>query len=128
MERRGREADDKNTFDAALNQSQDGATKVPVGQIIAILAEEGDDLSSIQIPTSIAPEGSSSTPATTTENKDATYKEETMSVKPGPESKTVEAEGKSAKEGGMEQEVIGGKGHEIHHANGKTMFPSVMRL
>lgn len=33
---------------------------MPVGQIIALLAEEGDDLSSIEVPENLAPEGSSS--------------------------------------------------------------------
>lgn len=54
---------------APPRQVGNGAAGVPVGKLIAILAEEGDDLSSIEIPSSEEPTAasaaaSSSTPAT----------------------------------------------------------------
>ena len=44
--------------------SQAGSQKIPVGQIIAVLAEEGDDLSALEIPTDLSPPSSASTSGT----------------------------------------------------------------
>lgn len=44
--------------------SQAGASKIPVGQIIAVLAEEGDDLSALEIPSDLSPPSSASTSGT----------------------------------------------------------------
>ncbi|KAG7529691.1 hypothetical protein FFLO_05497 [Filobasidium floriforme] len=41
--------------------SQAGSQKIPVGQIIAVLAEEGDDLSTLEIPGDLSPPSSAST-------------------------------------------------------------------
>ncbi len=123
--------------DVTTTQSKDGSSKVPVGQVIAILAEEGDDISAIEVPSDIAPEGSSASASSSSEKPSSEassssksseeYTEKTSSVKPGPEGKQVEAEGKTAKGGGMGQVI---SGHESigNMAGGKPLFPSVMRL
>jgi pyruvate/2-oxoglutarate dehydrogenase complex dihydrolipoamide acyltransferase (E2) component len=41
--------------------SQAGSQKIPVGQIIAVLAEEGDDLSTLEVPGDLSPPSSAST-------------------------------------------------------------------
>jgi pyruvate/2-oxoglutarate dehydrogenase complex dihydrolipoamide acyltransferase (E2) component len=46
-----------------VGQAQAGANKIPVGQVIAMLAEEGDDLSAIKVPSDLGPEGSATPPA-----------------------------------------------------------------
>jgi pyruvate/2-oxoglutarate dehydrogenase complex dihydrolipoamide acyltransferase (E2) component len=47
------EAQDDGIMGKILSQS--GAQKIPVGQVIAVLAEEGDDLSALEIPSDISP-------------------------------------------------------------------------
>ncbi|KAK8854638.1 hypothetical protein IAR55_003377 [Kwoniella newhampshirensis] len=96
----------------------DGSSKIPVGQVIAILAEEGDDLASIEIPSDLTPqheaipEKEKEAPASSEEPKksDEPKEEET---KPEP-TKTAESSG----------------GHhgekEIKHP--QPIFPSVSRL
>lgn len=87
---------------------QAGAQKIPVGQIIAVLAEEGDDLSSITIP-----ENAASAPA---------------SEQPKQQPKQ-EAEQKSAEQKAREQprdERMSREHKEIKHS--KPLFPSVSRL
>lgn len=85
---------------------QAGAQKIPVGQIIAVLAEEGDDLSSITIPENAAP----------------------ASEQPKQQPKQ-EAEQKSAEQKAREQprdERTSREHKEIKHS--KPLFPSVSRL
>ena len=94
-----------------------GASKVPVGQVIAILAEEGDDLSSLEIPSNLGPEGESST----TPKKEEPKKEEAAPVSAKQESQPPAS--KETKESKPET----GHGHKtIKHS--KPLFPSVSRL
>jgi hypothetical protein len=119
----------KSSYILPRRQAQDGATKIPVGQVIAVLAEQGDDLSSITIPSNLSPEGTSSAPSSEPSSTPTeSYKEETMSIKPGPESKQVQADGKTASQAGVSQEVVGDKHGVVHSAGGKPLFPSVMRM
>lgn len=86
---------------------QAGAQKIPVGQVIAVLAEEGDDLSSITIP---------ETPAASA----------SASEQPKQEAKE---EAKSAEQKAREQprdERTHREHKEIKHP--KPLFPSVSRL
>ncbi|KIR67926.1 pyruvate dehydrogenase X component [Cryptococcus bacillisporus CA1873] len=87
---------------------QAGAQKIPVGQVIAVLAEEGDDLSSITIP---------ETPAAS------------ASASEQPKQEAKEAEQKSAEQKAREQprdERTHREHKEIKHP--KPLFPSVSRL
>lgn len=88
---------------------QAGAQKIPVGQVIAVLAEEGDDLSSITIP---------ETPPAPEQPKQQEAKEEQKS-----------SEQKSAEQKAREQprdERKHREHKEIKHL--KPLFPSVSRL
>lgn len=88
---------------------QAGAQKIPVGQVIAVLAEEGDDLSSITIP---------ETPPAPEQPKQQEAKEEQKS-----------SEQKSAEQKAREQprdERTHREHKEIKHP--KPLFPSVSRL
>lgn len=88
---------------------QAGAQKIPVGQVIAVLAEEGDDLSSITIP---------EPPPAPEQPKQQEAKEEQKS-----------AEQKSAEQKAREQprdERKHREHKEIKHP--KPLFPSVSRL
>lgn len=104
-------------------QVQDGSSKIPVGQIIAILAEEGDDLSSIEVPKDLGPEGSSTPSASTSESEKkeeaAPKKEESKK-----EQKASTPEPTAASDGNGNGH---GHGHkEVKHP--KPLFPSVSRL
>ncbi|RSH82283.1 hypothetical protein EHS25_005993 [Saitozyma podzolica] len=89
---------------------QAGSSKIPVGQIIAVLAEEGDDLSSIEIPKDDAP------PA-----KAQAGEQSKPSEKPAQEGKKEPASATPAAQPKKEH------GHkEIKHS--KAIFPSVYRL
>lgn len=83
---------------------------MPVGQIIALLAEEGDDLSSIEVPKNLAPEGSSS--SSSTEQPKAETKAEPA---PAQESKQEPA-----------SEPVHHEHKQITHS--QPIFPSVARL
>lgn len=92
---------------------QAGAQKIPVGQVIAVLAEEGDDLSSITIP---------ETPASASEQPKQEAKQEAKE-----EAKS--ADQKSAEQKAREQprdERTHREHKEIKHP--KPLFPSVSRL
>ncbi|ADV23611.1 Pyruvate dehydrogenase protein x component, mitochondrial precursor, putative [Cryptococcus gattii WM276] len=95
---------------------QAGAQKIPVGQVIAVLAEEGDDLSSITIP-----ETPASAPASEQPKEPKQEAEGAKGAK--------EAEQKSAEQKAREQPRDERKHHEhkeIKHP--KSLFPSVSRL
>jgi pyruvate/2-oxoglutarate dehydrogenase complex dihydrolipoamide acyltransferase (E2) component len=73
---------------------------VPVGQIIALLAEEGDDLSSIEVPKNLAPEGSSSSsekPEEPKEEAKPAAKEEPKKEEPKQAAETPKHEHKTIK-------------------------------
>lgn len=84
-------------------QAPDGTKNVPVGKTIALLAEEGDDISNLQVPAdeptpsqpTPQPSSSSSQPPSTTEKKT-----------PAPQASS-----------------------EVHHpTSSRPLFPSVLRL
>lgn len=98
---------------------QDGANKIPVGQVIAILAEEGDDLASIAVPKDLGPEGSSAPSSSSSESKEE-KKEAALKKEEPKEEKAAPAPKK-------EEEPSHGHGHKvIKHS--KPLFPSVSRL
>jgi pyruvate/2-oxoglutarate dehydrogenase complex dihydrolipoamide acyltransferase (E2) component len=90
-----------------------GENKVPVGQVIAVLAEEGDDLANIEVPSDLGPEGSSQAAAESApaESKDSGVKEAQASTKPSEEPKST-----------------GGEHHHEKITHSKPLFPSVYRL
>lgn len=91
---------------------QAGAQKIPVGQVIAVLAEEGDDLSSITIPEAAPP----AAPAAPEQPQQ-------------PEQAKEVKEQKAAEQKAREQPRDERKHHEhkeIKHS--KPLFPSVSRL
>ncbi|ODN83617.1 hypothetical protein L202_01719 [Cryptococcus amylolentus CBS 6039] len=85
---------------------QNGAKNIPVGQIIAILAEEGDDISNLEVP-----------------------KEEASPSSSAPKEEKKEAASEQVKSEGRENPRDERKPHEhkeIKHP--KPLFPSVSRL
>jgi len=105
----------------ADKQVKDGSNKIPVGQVIAILAEEGDDLASIEIPSNLAPEGQAS-------SSGSSEKKEEKSA-PKVEQETTEKKAAPAPASEPKQESSQGHGHGhkvIKHS--KPLFPSVSRL
>jgi len=98
---------------------QDGANKIPVGQVIAILAEEGDDLASIEVPKDLGPEGSSAPSSSSSESKEERKEE--------PKEEPKEEKAAPAPAPKKEEEPSHGHGHKvIKHS--KPLFPSVSRL
>ncbi|WVO14520.1 hypothetical protein L204_102155 [Cryptococcus depauperatus] len=88
---------------------QAGAQKIPVGQIIAVLAEQGDDLSAIEIP------------------KDTLASQPSQPSSPvaKPESRSIQKEEQKAREQPRDER----KPHEHKEINHpKPLFPSVSRL
>ncbi|OCF32721.1 pyruvate dehydrogenase X component [Kwoniella heveanensis BCC8398] len=102
-----------------------GSSKIPVGQVIAVLAEEGDDLSSIEVPKDLAPPGQDSSSSSSSSSPEPPKEEKKRSEEPKKEeSKPAETEQKSA-----EPAVGHDTGHgqkEIKHS--QPIFPSVSRL
>lgn len=99
--------------------SQAGSSKIPVGQIIAMLAEEGDDLSAIKVPEDLSPEGSTPKPSSSASEKE----EKVEKVESLKEKKKENKEDKDAHVG---KEVGHSHSKEIRHD--KPLFPSVSRL
>ena len=97
----------------ADRQVQAGSSKIPVGQVIAVLAEEGDDLAAIEVPKDLGPEGSASS------SPPETPKEDAKPAAPEPKEESVPAPTTKADE----------KKHE-HQAftHPKPLFPGVARL
>lgn len=84
-----------------------------MGQIIAVLAEEGDDLSSVEVPSNLAPEGEASSSASSTEKPAEAESKAQSAPTPTPTPEPASAP-KS-------------HGHKnIKHS--KPLFPSVSRL
>ncbi|KAK6910836.1 hypothetical protein I203_104870 [Kwoniella mangroviensis CBS 8507] len=103
--------------------AQDGSSKIPVGQIIAILAEEGDDLSAITIPSDLSPpgQGQGESSASASSSEASAPKEE-----PKKEEPQVESKKEQPSSSGTEQHEIGHGHKEIKHS--QPIFPSVARL
>lgn len=93
---------------------QDGAKDVDVGRTIAMLAEEGDDISNVEVPQDDAAPKSS--PA---EDKSAQ-----TSDKSAPESSTQTA----ASTGSAAPSTTGASSSNAHHHFKGPLFPSVQRL
>ncbi|WWD19221.1 hypothetical protein CI109_103679 [Kwoniella shandongensis] len=99
---------------------KEGSSKIPVGQVIAILAEEGDDLASVEIPSNLAPEGSS----IPEKEGNAPPKEEKKAEEPKKEEPKKQESAPAEK-----AETSGGHSHggkQIKHS--QPIFPSVSRL
>ncbi|KAJ9120802.1 hypothetical protein QFC22_002736 [Naganishia vaughanmartiniae] len=106
---------------------QAGENKVPVGQVIAILAEEGDDIASIEVPSDLAPEGSSSASAsagstdTTSENsskESASKSDQASRSSPKVDAAASKGESKTVESGNHHQKIT----------HSKPLFSSVIRL
>jgi pyruvate/2-oxoglutarate dehydrogenase complex dihydrolipoamide acyltransferase (E2) component len=98
---------------------QDGANKIPVGQVIAILAEEGDDLASIEVPKDLGPEDSSAPSSSSSEKKEAVPEKKEEKPAPKEEKKTAPAPER--------KEEPSHAGHKVVK-HSKPLFPSVSRL
>ncbi len=99
---------------------QDGAKDVEVGKTIAMLAEEGDDISNVEVPKeeeaapapkSASPEGSSNQADVTSDKSD-----------PEPSTQTAASTGKAA------PSTPDSSSSNAHHEFKGPLFPSVQRL
>ncbi|KAJ9105281.1 hypothetical protein QFC21_001649 [Naganishia friedmannii] len=110
---------------------QAGENKVPVGQVIAILAEEGDDIASIEVPSDLAPEGSSSASASAG-STEARASENTASSIKESASKSEQASTSGAKTAAqvsqVESNTTDGGNHHQKITHSKPLFSSVIRL
>lgn len=112
------EAQDDGVMGKILTKA--GENKVPVGQVIAILAEEGDDLAAIEVPSDLKPEdAASSSRAPAAESKDAAAAKEPAAA---------EAEASSSKSSNAEPTSSEGEHHHKKIMHSKPLFPSVYRL
>ncbi|SJX60302.1 related to pyruvate dehydrogenase complex protein X precursor, dihydrolipoamide acetyltransferase component [Sporisorium reilianum f. sp. reilianum] len=93
---------------------QDGSKDVDVGRTIAMLAEEGDDISNVQVPADEA--APSSAPA---EDKSAQASEKSA---PEPSTQTAASTGSAA------PSTSGASSSNAHHHFKGPLFPSVQRL
>ncbi|SPC65308.1 related to pyruvate dehydrogenase complex protein X precursor, dihydrolipoamide acetyltransferase component [Ustilago sp. UG-2017b] len=94
---------------------QDGSKDVEVGKTIAMLAEEGDDISNVEAPKDDAPAPSST---------DASDKSRQTSDKSAPEPSTQTA----ASTGSAAPSTPGASSSNAHHHFKGPLFPSVQRL
>ena len=92
------------------NKLPDGSKSIPVGKIIAMLAEEGDDISNITVP-----EAEASTPAP--------KKEEAAAPPPTSSSPPPSTSSSSSPASATHD-----SGESIKEINGQPLFPSVVRL
>lgn len=108
---------------------QAGENKVPVGQVIAILAEEGDDIASIEVPTDLAPEGSSSASASAG-STDAAASGNSSSSESAPKSEQAPASSTKTEtqDSKGEPSTAGGGHHHQKITHSKPLFSSVIRL
>ncbi|KAJ9108090.1 hypothetical protein QFC19_002555 [Naganishia cerealis] len=122
------EAQDDGVMGKILVQA--GENKVPVGQVIAILAEEGDDLASIEVPSDLAPEGSStSSTSASAGSTNASASENNGSESKSEQTSTTSAKSDSPASKGEPNTVDGGNDHHHHKiTHSKPLFPSVLRL
>jgi hypothetical protein len=118
------------TSEKLTDQTEAGSSKIPVGQIIAVLAEEGEDLASLEIPKDLSPPGSSSSSAAPAKEAEAEApkaekaEKKKVDVKQGSSGAPASSSSASSSSGGAASH---GHGHkEIKHA--KPIFPSVSRL
>jgi pyruvate/2-oxoglutarate dehydrogenase complex dihydrolipoamide acyltransferase (E2) component len=88
--------------------------------VIAILAEEGDDLASIEVPKDLGPEDSSAPSSSSSEKKEAAPEKKEEKAAPKEEKKTAPAPEKK-------EEPSHGNGHKVVK-HSKPLFPSVSRL
>lgn len=111
------EAQDDGVMGKILTRA--GENKVPVGQVIAILAEEGDDLAAIEVPSDLKPEAAASSsiaPPAAAEGKDTAPKAESP------------AEASNSKSSNAEPKSSEGEHHHKKITHSKPLFPSVYRL
>jgi len=93
--------------------ANDGTKNVPVGKTIAVLAEEGDDISNIQVPENTEPESKISGAS-----KDASQHD-------NPPANTKSLTDTTSTSNSKEQKA---QGHSINLDLSKPMFPSVILL
>ncbi|BGP58629.1 pyridoxine biosynthesis protein [Rhodotorula sphaerocarpa] len=92
---------------------ENGAAGIPVGKLIAILAEEGDDLASIEVPSEDAPASSSASADSSGPSSSTTPDVPADAPTPSPKSPTA----------------IPSAVHSNHHPHHpKPLLPSVLRM
>lgn len=101
-------------------QIGDGTGDVPVGKLIAVLAEEGDDLATLEMPSEDeAPKASTSQPAPASKSDGAPAAEETLakggSYEARSDTKPPPAHSPA-------------KAHDVHISHAQPLFPSVQFL
>lgn len=96
---------------------QDGSKDVDVGKTIAMLAEEGDDISNIEAPKDDAPSAAPSSTPTDDKSKQTSDKSA-----PEPSSQTAASTGSAA------PSSQGSPSSNAHHHFKGPLFPSVQRL
>lgn len=95
---------------------QDGSKDVDVGKTIAMLAEEGDDISNVEVPKDDAAPAPSSTPT------DDKSKQTSDKSAPEPSTQTAASTGSAA------PSTPGSSSSNAHHHFKGPLFPSVQRL
>ncbi|KAM0787092.1 hypothetical protein ACM66B_006350 [Microbotryomycetes sp. NB124-2] len=99
---------------------KEGTQSVKVGQVIAMLAEEGDDLSSIKAPTETAPKAEP-------EQRTASESSSSTSSKPSQASETPSTPTTDAPRP-TDSQAHGAKPSHKHPTHSHPLLPSVMRL
>lgn len=94
-------------------QVENGAAGIPVGKLIAILAEEGDDLASIEVPSEDAPASSSASADSSGPSSSTTPDVPADAPTPSPKSPTATPSAVHSN-------------HHPHHP--KPLLPSVLRM
>jgi len=93
--------------------ASDGMKNIPVGKTIAVLAEEGDDISNVQVPEEAEPESK-----TAGASKDASQPDKPLTDTKTPSNMTSDSSPKKKE----------AQGHSIKLDLSKPMFPSVILL
>ncbi len=102
-------------------QVENGSANVQVGSLIALLAEEGDDISNIQAPEQSTSNAPASTPA---EGKESELKHNSSSY-PTPAATKADSPGKNS----SEQSASPANNHaHVHPTHSHALLPSVLRL
>ncbi|KZT11578.1 single hybrid motif-containing protein [Laetiporus sulphureus 93-53] len=93
----------------------DGSKNIPVGQVIALLAEEGDDISNLQPPADLKP------PAAPKQEAPPTPPPTSTPTPPPPASIPEKQQGQPSPPEGLAH-------HHMHPESSHPLFPSVVRL
>lgn len=103
----------------SLVKLENGTKNIPVGKIIAMLAEEGDDISTIEVPS----EDSAPAPSKSEPSKSESKPESSSSSPPPPSSSESQSSPPV-----QEQKSQPSHNGPIQHSGPRPLFPSVSRL